>query len=220
MNREIIFCVSMQGPLPQDAWPLAECMAASIRHWMPHARIAQHTDLTYPALPWADEVRRTVFPGDIIDQRWSQMTEHTMARPEANLIQLDCDVVLRDDVTDVFDMDFDIAMCRTPDRRDRVFNAGVIFQKPSGASFWREVVREYQDPRIRDGWEGSQTAITRAADRVLREGMKILELPFDVYNYTPDAAGEAPGTARLVHYRGRRKRFMIQDNPQYMKEAA
>lgn len=214
----LIVCVSMQGRLPKDAWPLSDCMAASVRRHIPEAYLVHDTDNSYPAMPWADLVRRNEVPGDLIDRRWTQMADNAKVWPDSCFLQLDCDIVVRSDVSDVFSQDFDIAMCRTPDRSDRVYNAGVIFQKPTGAAFWAEVVREYQDERIRDGWEGSQTALTRAADRMRKDGFKVLDLPFDVYNYTPDGPGMVPETARIVHYRGRRKRFMLKDNQ--FKEAA
>jgi len=214
--RELRICVAMEGRLPESYWPLAEMMARSVRKHMPQAILVQHTDMAYPRLPWADEIVRFHMLGDLVDNRWSQMVKQTQETPDSYLLQLDCDVVMKSDVSDVFALDFDVAMCRTPDRADRVYNAGVIFCKPSGAGFWTEVLREYKDDTIRDGWEGSQTAITRAADK---KKFKVLDLPFDTYNYTPSAPLGVPSSARLVHYRGQRKRFMAKDNPDLLETA-
>jgi hypothetical protein len=199
----------MEGRLSHDARDQARIMIASVRKHMPVARIVQHSDMEYPQTDGVDEIRRRRFDGDHIQRRWSHMQD-MMRYGRENVLSLDCDVVVKRDVIDVFEQDFDIAMCRTLDRRDLVFNAGVIFAKPSGAGFWAEVLYEYAaDPAIMDEWEGSQTALTRAADK---SALKVRNLNFDIYNFTPNGPGVVPPTAQIVHYRGRRKRFMAQDN--------
>lgn len=205
----MIVCFCMEGTLGHDAIELARIMVASVRKHLPSARIVQHSDLAYPKTPGIDEVQRRSLKGDHIQRRWGHMAE--MMRDASELVlSLDCDVVLRADVGYVFNDDFDIAMCRTPDRRDLVFNAGVIFAKPSGAGFWDEVLHEYAaDRAIMDGWEGSQTALTRAAEKSV---LTVRNLLFDTYNFTPTGPGVVPDSAAIVHYRGRRKRFMVADN--------
>lgn len=203
----MIVCFCMEGRLTHDAVALAQIMVASVRKHMPYARIVQHSDMAYPETPGVDHVIRLTLPGDHVERRWGHMA-HMMAFTEDNVLSLDCDVVVRRDLRDVFERDFDIAMCRTPDRRDTAYNAGVIFAKPEGFAFWQEVLDAYQRTG-KDEWEDSQRALTMAADDTR---LKVLDLNFNVFNFTPAEAGTDRSAAALVHYRGRRKRFMAQDN--------
>lgn len=173
-------------------------MVASIRCCM-DVPIVQHTDMTFPQVEGVD-VQRLDIPGDHIERRWSHL-----AHMEGEVISLDCDVLVKRDLSHVFAKPFDVAMCRTPDREDRVFNAGVIFSR--NPEFWREVLRVYKALPSPDGWEDSQRAITKVADS---GKFMVLELPFDEYNFTPTGPGQGKDAA-IVHYRGLRKKFMSLD---------
>lgn len=188
-----------------ESHALAEVFVASVKMSMPHAKVTQIADATFPAAPGVDAVFR--FPwngGDWIQYRFSALDAY--ARAHGEHLMLDYDIVVRKDVSHVMQADFDVAMCITPDRSDAVLNGGVIFCKR--ADFYAQGLRIYNKrPDLRDGWEGGQTAQSMAA-----KAMRCKFLDFDTYNFTPDGPGKVPESTAIVHYRGRRKRFMVQDN--------
>lgn len=203
----MIVCFPLEG-IGQESMALAQIMVASVRKHMPFATIVQHCGSVCPGVPGVDRVERRVIPGDFVERRWTHMHE-MMQLADEPVLSLDYDVVVRRNLEYVFEDDFDVAMCRTPDRRDTPYNAGVIFLRPHGASFWAEVLDAYRNNTGRDGWEDSQKALTIAADHT---ALHVRMLNFFVYNFTPDREGTDRSGAALVHYRGRRKRFMAKDN--------
>ncbi len=193
-------CFCLEGTIdPKPYIRIASLMVESVKRHMPNAEIIQHTDMTFPAVPGVTVVRRDL-PGDHIERRWTHC-----AKTEGPFISLDCDVVVKRDLSGVFDRQFDVAMCRTPDRPDRAYNAGVLFVKTP--AFFDEVISAYRTKTKRDEWEDSQRALTIAADGTKRI---VLDMPFDEYNFTPTAPGQGAGAA-IIHYRGLRKKFMSID---------
>lgn len=194
----------------REAHALAAIMIASVRRAMPHARITQISDAKYPAVPGVDSVLRHAWAKvDWIVFRYEALLAFALAY--GSHLMLDYDIVVRKDVSGVMQEDFDIAMCVTPDRADAVLNGGVIFCKTH--RLYSEGLRIYLSrPDLQDAWEGGQTTQSMAA-----KAMRCKFLDFDTYNFTPSGPGKVPASASIVHYRGRRKRFMAQDNPELME---
>lgn len=184
----------------------------SIRHFMPHAHVTQVSDESCPVVPGVDGVVRHPWRKgrDWIQFRFEALDAYAMK--VGDHLQLETDTVVRRDVSYVMERDFDVAMCVTPDRRDAVLNGGVIFCKHS--ALYRVGLGIYNArPDLQDAWEGGQTTQSMAA-----RSMRCEFLDFYRYNYTPERAGVVPPTAEIVHYRGRRKRFMAADNPEFAQE--
>ena len=189
----------------EESLALASVFVASVRDAMPHAGIVHITDAQFPEIPGVDHVFREPWvDGGWIEYRFTALKAFTQLFGQH--LFLDYDTVVRKDVSYVMDEDFEVAMCETPDRRDRVLNGGVIFCKtPKLYENGRAIY--VQTRSLQDGWEGGQTAQDIAA-----RALRCKYLDFDKYNFTPDCIGQVPDSAEIVHYRGRRKRFMAKDN--------
>lgn len=188
-------------------FPRTDILVASIRKWLPEAKIIQLSNADFLAAEDVDEVLRTDNNGDFIEWAFSSMIK-LLERGE-DVIQLATDIIVNGEIADVFNDDFDIACCRYPlhDRADGAFCGDVNFIKPSGIGMWRDALAYYQEtPGIKDGWEGGQTAFLE----VSKLGKyRIKELDYDTYCYTPDDFNEDVSKAKIVHFRGNRKGMMM-----------
>lgn len=193
-------------PLASMRVPLT---VASIRKAMPAARIVHMANETFPGVPGVDEVFRYPRAGrDLID--WAYEALATLCeRADEDVLKIGTDVLLMRDVVRAFG-DFDIAACRYPTRtrQDGAFCDEIVFVRPAGARFLREVLAIYQAPDFahRNGWEGGQTAFL-AASRTT--SCRLSSLDFDTYGFTPEVEGEDNVDAAIVHFRGPRKRWMM-----------
>jgi len=125
-----------------------------------------------------------------------------------NVLCIATDVVIQQDVSDVFRQTFDVASCRYPQttRGDRTYCGDVIFLKPSSLPFLHAMLDHYLSrPALQDGWEGGQTAFR---DVVETGKFKVLDLDFEAYCKTPEDKDEDLSNAFIVHYRGLRKQWM------------
>lgn len=193
--------------------PRARRMIASVREHMPHARLVQLTSEDYPAMEGVDEVLRHPERGDF--SRWLLETMLDLFKQyRGNVISLGTDMVVQADLSPVFDYDFDFAGSRYPltTRPDRLFCFCGLFFKPDGYGVIRKTLRIYNNnPVIQDGWMGSELALFCATFEPWP--WMVRELDFDVFNRTPNEPGTDLSGAKLVHYRGPRKRFMLTDHP-------
>lgn len=190
------------------AIPRAELTVASIRKWLPHAKIVQLSNLDFPEVEGVDEVLRVPFQGDFIEWGFGSVIK-LMERGE-NVLQIETDILLNADVSPVFDYEFDVAACpyHLKDRTDGAFCGGVNFIKPSGLQFWKDALATYTHAyggSLRDGWEGGQKAFLSVANA---SPHKVLALPFDEYCYTPEDFHEDITKAKIIHFRGNRKGMM------------
>ena len=188
-------------------------MARAIRRHMPAARLVQLSNLIYPALPGVDLVLRRENTGDFIRWAFRSMLD-LFDCTDGPILQLATDIVVRRDVSEVFEQSFDVAACRYPlmDRTDGAYCGDTNFIQPSGRHVWKEALGHYErTPAIQNGWEGGQTAMLWALQQ---PGVTVLDLDFHTYNFTPERPGQIPETAAIVHYRGLRKTFMMHDQIQ------
>lgn len=180
---------------------IAEYAIAAARKAMPQAEIWHLTTPDGPELS-ADRCLRLDVPGE-----FAYRQAIISAALAGDVLFLDVDVVLRDDVSAVFEQDFDVAV--TTDMRPGApgikYNGGVIFSRCP--AYWKAIADAgkgmdfYKTP---GDWE----PIERARGAVADSGrFKLLVLPGEEYNYIPASPADIQGKA--VHYRGKRKTWMI-----------
>lgn len=198
------------GPIPVMSY--APLMVDSVKKSMPHAKLVQLSNTSFPQLDGVDEILRVENDGDFVRWGWMACKRLFENYPDSNVLLIGTDMIVRQDVSDVFSMEFDVAASPYPKRTrsDGAYCGDGIFIKPSGFGLIDESLRIYQsDKSIQDGWEGLQTAFLRAT----KSGKwKVHDLDFDTHNFTPDVPGSDFSKAAIVHYRGMRKKFMAQDH--------
>jgi lipopolysaccharide biosynthesis glycosyltransferase len=136
---------------------------------------------------------------------------HLAELAEPNLCVLDTDIIIRRDLSDVWALDFDVALTRrgvTLDTNGQdvavamPYNSGVMFCREP--AFWAEahmVCAGFPDKF--QTWYGDQLAIKQAVT-----GFELLELDVRSWNYSPRFEGDYPEQARVLHFKGKRKDWM------------
>jgi len=189
--------------------PCVATMVRSVRRVIPNARIVQMSDKGTPEVPGVDEVRRLPYDGYLMKFR----LKHLADWPHEQALILDTDVIVKADVSDVFDQPFDLALTRrskpemSADGVDMAkrhpYNCGVMFSR--SPAFWLECYRWLQDAKPKLwGWWGDQEAVINVAPRY-----NILDLPVEEFNWSPSGPEEL-SDARIWHYKGAiRKQWML-----------
>lgn len=164
---------------------LAAISIASVRRYMPYARIVHLGDHRTRTLDGVDEA---------LNIQWKSGTNrcdaHVLIHGEA--LFLDTDTVVTKDLGSVFKSDFQIAVAvREDPTEDLKYNAGVVFCRDE--HIWYDAadrIRACGDPE-------------RGFNQALLSGKyKVLELPA-LYNFTP------PADVAVYHFKGPRKRVML-----------
>lgn len=190
-------------------------LVRSARASIKKAEVYHLTDNDSPAVDGVDDtIRMKLEP-----MARMRMRHHGLLTGE--WLFVDTDVVFQQDVRNVFQNDFDIAVC---DREwdhvkpaggftDRMpWNMGVVFSRTP--AFWTEC---YQRVRLLDKqkqrWMGDQEAFCD----VIEEGQfKVHQLPGAVYNFPPaldnnESSQAIEAKAAIVHFKGeQRKPMMLQ----------
>ena len=193
---------------------LPRILVRSVRRVMPDAGVFQLTDEHTDALEGVDRVLRRPYDG-----------VHLMTFRMAHLANLDpCDAVFLDtdciverSLEAVFERDFDVALTRrenigvdplgTDVAAVMPYNTGVMFSRPSGWDFWVNASRYCESlPDRERRWWGDQLAVKAIAEIA---PLRILDLPCELYNYSPSAENEIVAERFVVHYKGQRKSWMI-----------
>lgn len=186
----------------EQPWWAAK-MLASVREHLPGWRIVQLSDMETAKLEEADEIVRLPMTG------MRMRIEHLATLPHERLISLDTDVLLKADISWVFDKSpFDVALTvRDGDVRDQAgrnlsyvmpYNCGVMFSR--GNDFWRDCAKVYP----KEDWWGEQIAVKQVADSGY---YRVLRLPCGRFNFTPSATTDL-SDALVWHYKGNRKEMM------------
>lgn len=180
---------------------IAERAIAAARSVMPHAEIWHLTTLDGPKLSADKELRV-----DVVGE-FAYRQAVISAELEGDVLFLDVDVIVREDVSHVFAHEFDV--CVTTDMRPGApgikYNGGVIFSRCP--DYWRAIAEAckgmdfYKQP---GDWEPIEQARGAVADS---GRFKLMVLPGEEYNYIPANAEDMRG--KIVHYRGKRKTWMI-----------
>lgn len=189
---------------------LASVMSASVRRWMPACEVVQLTDEETPALACADRCLR-LDGGNLFDLR----ARH-LAGLQGDVLSLDYDCLVQRSVEEIFRgpyQPFDIALTLRPvDSGASVpaylseaapYQCGVIFQR--NGQFWRDLLPAYQALPSPD-WMAGELLVSSAAQRT---ALDVLELPGEIYNFTPAKEKDYLGAAAIVHFKGHRKPWML-----------
>jgi len=197
-----------------DDHVLPRIMLASVRRAMPEARIVQLTDETTAPMAQVDEVVRKPYDGTHL---MTFRLRHMADLQPRNTLFLDTDVVVQHDLAFLFGQEFDVALTRRtgsipdPNGVDGAalmpYNTGVMLSKASGWDFWRqscEYCESLHEQHRR--WWGDQFAVREIA---ARSTFRVLDIPCDIYNYSPTFENEDVSARFVVHYKGRRKAWML-----------
>lgn len=169
--------------------------------------LIQMTDEETPAIAGCRVVR---IPWDKT-KLMTYRLRHLAELKESRLCVLDTDIIIQRDLSDVWAQDFDVALTRrgvTLDTKGNdvsvamPFNSGVMFCREP--MFWKrahEICAGY--PEKLQTWYGDQLAIKQASP-----GFDLLELDVAGWNYPPKFEGDYPDTARVLHFKGKRKDWM------------
>ena len=128
--------------------------------------------------------------------------------PAEQFVRLDYDVILRDNIEDVFARDFDIAIAR---ERHAIMNNGVVFVK--NRDFFAEGLANYKTTGM-DNWQDIQNAMQMTINA---NKFRVERLDPDAYNYYPSKDRSLsmeelyPESAKVIHFKGSRKTFMKLD---------
>lgn len=189
-------------------------MVRSVKRAMPGARVVHLTDAETRAIDEADATVRRAYDGTFL---MTYRLAHLAALPPADTVFLDTDCVVQRDLSGLFTEEFDIALTRREnigtdplgtDVADAMpYNTGVMLSKGSGWAFWHNA-RDYceQLPDSHRRWWGDQLAVKAIAEIA---PLRIMQLPCQFYNYSPGSADEDVSDKYVVHYKGRRKPWMI-----------
>lgn len=191
-----------------SGYVLADLLLRSIQRTMPGVPVSQFTDLKSPSVYGVTHVLRQP------PQSLSLLRSLHYASVEGDWVFLDTDILVQRDVRNVFLRPFDIALADrrwphippTPDFTSAMpWNAGVIFSRCP--DFWWEIhERLKSDTSTAGNFFGDQAVI---CDLAKSDRYRILELPGMVYNYPPASADDAGKDAAIVHFKGPRKRWML-----------
>jgi hypothetical protein len=206
-GMEVIFYFSCTSEVSQEN-RLAEIMVQTCRAWMPDSIITQLTDLYTEAVPGVDNVER--FP---VRNTLAEGQAHAFAEYAKVGLYVDTDVVFLDDVSPVWDADFDFAARRTfkdlkitdsPEVFDAdemaalkmPYNMGIVFCRTP--RLWKKIIEAPID------WYEGQIAFGQLASDHL-----FLDLD-EAYHFVPNYLLHDLGGQKIIHFKGpKRKRWMM-----------
>lgn len=180
---------------------MADMCAATIRHHHPHAEIVHLTDQDTPLLAGADYALRAQWRRG--EESPIRLRARLLARLSAEpTLSLDSDTLVRANVDELSTPGFDIAL--TYRHYAPRYNAGVMISR--GTRFWSDLcgrIDALPDPL-------SFTAIEEILPQMVRSGdYRVRELPWQAWNCW-NMREHAIRRARIVHYKGARKKYMKQ----------
>jgi hypothetical protein len=183
----------------------AKKMIESVKKVLPYVDIVQWTDEDTPQIEGCRIVRRSW------DRRNPMIFKmNFLAEQDENVLVLDTDVILKADVSSVFALPFDVALTwrdgpiRDPEGNDLTkimpFNCGVMFSRSS--RYWQACL-EWCAIHSVDSWYADQLAVANV------KGFDVLKLHCDNFNYTPRSQDEDVSGRLAIHYKGKRKEWML-----------
>lgn len=192
----VAFPFAFNGREDQTHLAQADLFIRVMRKLQPSYKIVQLTDRQTRGLSGIDgEVRVDSNPLGV--WYFTAMSQF----PANEFLRLDYDIVIRQDVSDVFKRDFDVAVST----EDRTMNNGVVFVKSK--RIFGDALKHYLDDTRQDNLGDIQIAMTMAM-----RGYNVLSLPREVYNYRQESSLTTyPDTAKIVHFKGSKKKAMVRD---------
>jgi hypothetical protein len=170
------------------------------------------------------------FPMDsqrlMMERAKAQQSYVQQSRFDRPILLLDSDILINGTLAHLFEQDFDVAVTWRASKNMPV-NGGLLIlnnRRPDVAkAFFERYVRTYQEQYAEQAaWYGDQLALRDCVGLTVKQyrkyrihevdGCRILLLPCDIYNSSPDNSfGEIdrPREEKLVlHFKGERKRLM------------
>ena len=210
---------------------MIDMMFASVRLFHPDAKTTvltdADTDFSGMECPADRTVRSAIDNNKFMLERADAQSRHvqdsSFARP---MVMLDSDILINAPLLPVLDRGFDVAVTWR-DSENMPINGGLLIlnnTRPDVAKrFFARFTAIYRERYSEQAaWYGDQLALRDCvglslADLAAREtvevdGCRILLLPCDTYNFSPDnrygeICSELPGKV-VVHFKGQRKRLM------------
>lgn len=205
----VTFPFAFDGKETPEHVEYGNIFVAVTRKNLPNAIVVQMADMTTKAIGNVDSVYRTpaglapegasihkAAPG-IAFAEW--YFDAMINFPSEEFVRLDYDVMVRGDISDVFEHPFDIAIAKEDKGR---MNNGVVFVK--NKAFFSEAKRAYLDTQ-KDNWQDVQTAMQVTIDTGY---FRVRKLP-QTYNQLFDPAKPFPADTKLLHFKGSRKNELV-----------
>ena len=194
------------GDRPDDI-ACALRMIRSVRKAMPGMEIVQQTDHASKPVKGVDDVARLSFTE--YDTFCSFRARHDCLVGDSPTIFCDVDMIFLRDVSYLFTRPFSIAMTVREDddplKPTQRYVGGFVLSQEK--LFWRDVLNAVMLlPAPARLWYAGQDAWNRLAPNY--PGM--MELPAWQFNYAPKSADDVPASAFVLHFRGKRKAWMIE----------
>lgn len=187
-------------------------LVRSVRRAMPGVSLTHFTDLTTEKIAGVDEVvRRSPLP--IATARLD-----AYGSVSGEWLFIDSDVLVQQDVRDVFDQAFDIALA---DRRGTIrpqdegtktiasmpFNSGAVFSRTQ--AFWQATLERISElSEKRQAWMGDQQALCD----VIAEGRFDVRILSNRYNYPPHRQDEDVSDKAILHFKGTERKYWMVDH--------
>lgn len=182
----------------------AELMVASVRRFI-DCEALQLTDIDTPLVSGCTAVRRQ-FDGENLTMF---KMEH-LSNIDGEILVLDTDIIVQKDISKVFAFDFDVALTWrdgpiwSDSGQDLAklmpINCGVMFSR--SPAFWAHCLEWSKEHP--GGWYADQFAVAANWRR-----FNVLRLNCDNFNHTPNTKAEDVSKRYVVHYKGKRKEWML-----------
>ena len=184
----------------KGAEALAELCIASVRKHMPHAEIWHLTTEDGPELS-ADKCLRMDIQGT-----YGYKRNALTSMLEGEVISIDYDVIMQEDISSVFDEDFELGVTvdMKPGGPGIKYNGGVIFSRSQ--EYWKtiaEIVKDMDFCKTEGDWYPIELACNQLAD----SGKFKTKVFSSEYNHVPSSPEDKQG--KLIHYRGKRKAWVF-----------
>lgn len=194
---------------------LAQTMIRSAREHMPGVVCVQVTDMRTPQIPGVDEVIR------VRGAKYVKLQCDGMAQVPEPFIRVDTDMVFQADLRSVFDIpgEWTVAGCGHGDpkmletefgRQYRYSGAVAAFRNGGAAEYFGRIWARHVQAE-RDDWMGVVLTANEIAEDMAADG-KLAILDGYTWNYSPTTREDRPVDAKVLHYKGSRKRWLTPES--------
>lgn len=185
---------------------------AAVHKAMPGVEVVHLSDGTTEQMEGSDSVLRI---SGAMPMAMRRMLHN--ATVEGEWLFIDPDVIVQQDVSDVFNEAFDVALT---DRLGTItyegayakqmpINLGIAFSR--NLSFWKRVLYHMHtiSPKLQE-WTGDQLVVCEMIRQKLVDDFKIKMLPGLLYNFPPSSEhDERIKNAFIAHWKGNRKKWLL-----------
>lgn len=197
-------CFLYFGP-QQEA--IAQVMIASVRKHMPNAVLCQLTDTKTKRLTGVDECRR------IDGSTYGYLLMRHMATCPLPFIRVDYDMIFQGDISHILEGDHDLAFNEHGDdgilstEFGKAYSLATCIWGATEGGKAHQFAREYREHHLKSGRDDWLGLIPSANE--LAVNYKVKRLAGKVYNYCPKDREDKPESALVIHYKGKRKKWML-----------